>query len=183
MSETNSFALLEDLARLLRKHGPGTFSDLAALLRNPAKVDELLTILEASSSAGKKAKVHKADSAPSRRKAASETPLQLLSEMKRTDPEKAVLLIKFNDDLSSKRVLPSLRDLRYFASDNQLKGVSADSREKAIGPLIRELSRRTIEELSLIFGRLPTFESAGDDRSLQRWTDVILNKKQTQSET
>jgi hypothetical protein len=183
VSETNTFALLEDLARLLRKHGAAAFSDLAAFLRDPAKVDELTTILESSSSAGKKAKLHKADYAPSRRKTASATPLQFLSELKRTDPEKAVLLIKFNDDLSSKHILPSLRDLRYFASDNQLRKVTADSREKAIGPLIRELSRRTIEELSVIFGRLPTFDNAGDDRSLQRWTDVILNKKQTQSNT
>lgn len=181
MSEPNSFALLEDLARLLRKHGPGAFSDLAALLRNPAKVDELTAILETISSAGRKAKVHNADSARSRTKTASATLLQLLSEMEKTDPAKAALLIKFNDDLSSKRVLPSLKDLRYFASDNQLKGVSADSREKAIGPLIRELSRRTSEELSLIFGRLRTFENTGDDRSLQRWTEVILNKKRTPS--
>lgn len=183
MSDSSSFALLEDLARLLRKHGPGAFSDLAALLRDPAKVDEITTILEASSLAGKRVGLHKADSARSRKKPAPATLLQMLSELKRTDPEKAALLMSFNDDLLSKRVLPSLRDLRYFASDNQLKRVSADSRDKAIGPLIRELSKRTIEELRAIIGRLRTFESAGDDRSLQRWTDVILNKKQTQSGT
>jgi len=47
VSITNSFALLEDLARLVRKYGPEVFSDLSALLRDPRKMEDLTTILEA----------------------------------------------------------------------------------------------------------------------------------------
>ena len=40
--------LLHDVARLLRKHGPGAFEELAQSLRDPQALQNVLAVLEAS---------------------------------------------------------------------------------------------------------------------------------------
>jgi len=176
VNETSSFALLADLAQLIKKHGPTAFSDLASLLRDPAKVDDLTAILEAGSFAGRNAKTRKKKPVREGRRTGPISLLHLLSETRSTDPAKAELLTRFYEDLSLKRVLPSLRDLRKFASDNGLIGAAADSREKAIGPLVRDLRGRSVEQVREIIGRAIVTEGTKDDRSLERWTDIILDK-------
>jgi hypothetical protein len=176
VNERSTIELLADLARLIRKHGPTTFSDLAALLRDPEKVHELTSILDVGALAGRNATIRKRKSTRQRYESASGSLLHLISETKRADPAKGDLLLKFYEDLSAKRVLPSLRDLRDFAGENHLIGSSADARQKAIGPLIRDMRRLPTEQLRQILGRVETTEGANDDRSLERWTNIILNK-------
>jgi len=179
VSEISSFALLEDLARLVRKHGPAAFSDLSAILRNPKKIEELVSVLEAGASAGRRAKTYKSG-VPLRRRRAPSTALGLPDSLAATtDPETEGLLSRFYEDLLARRVLPTLPELREFASDNGLKGAKAESRGKAIGPLIRDLSLRPKDQVASILGRARSAKSAKDDRSLERWADVILDRNRS----
>jgi hypothetical protein len=179
VSEISSFALLADLARLVRKHGPTAFSDLSAILRNPEKVEELTTILEAGASAGRRVTNYKAGAPTPRRQVPALSLPLLFSRMRTTDPQITDLLSKFYEDLLAKRVLPTLRGLREFAHENHLKGAHAESREKAIGPLIRDLSGHPSDQIASILGRVRPAQSVPDDRSLERWADVILDKNRS----
>jgi hypothetical protein len=176
VSGIDTFALLEDLARLIKKHGPTAFTDLSALLRNPEKLDELIGILEAGASAGRRAKMPKREKPSPYASASSGSLNLLLSKMRTIDPAKAEILSRFYDELTSKHVLPTLREIREFAHDNHLRGADVDSRSKAIGQLLRDLSERPSEQLNAILKRVHYAERPRDDRSLERWADIILDK-------
>jgi hypothetical protein len=180
VSETRSLALLEDIARLLRKHGPRTFSDLSALLQDPIKIQELTIILETGASVGRKVRASKTG-APHPQ--LGQTPFEridnLISRIRTTDPERARVLSNFYEDLTAKRVLPALREVREFARENRLAGVGAGSREKAIGPLIRGLSSVPSDLLKSIIERAHVVGDRTDDRSLERWAEVILDKNRS----
>lgn len=150
----DKFALLRDLAHLVRKYGPTVFSDMAGFLRDPEAVAELVTILEAAEAAGRKARVTKSRVARAGAKGGKGSVQNLLSELEKDRPEKAQVLSGFHDALAAKRALPTLRGLRSFARDNGLKAVSATSREKAVGQILRDLATRPLEEIRLMLGRV-----------------------------
>jgi hypothetical protein len=172
VTQTDKYALLRDLAQLVRKHGPAVFSELAAFLRNPEAVAELITVLEAAETAGRRARVTESGNA-----IGGGLP-HLFSEIKKGDPAKAQILSGFCGALAAKRALPTLRELRTFAHDNGLRTVNATSRDKAIAPLIRDLAARSLEEIHSLLGRVSMAGTTGD-RSLEGWTDVILNKQRS----
>jgi len=172
VTTSDKFELLKDLTRLLKKHGPNAFSDLSEFLKSPGGIDELITLLEASSTAGRKARVTKASGT---RKRAQEKLNEILFEIESSEPHKAEVLSVFVREFHAKRVLPALRDVRDFASDNGLGWVAATSREKALLPLVRDLMTRPTGELSTILKTVTVREHSGD-RSLEGWADVILDK-------
>lgn len=178
MTQTDKFALLRDLAHLVRKYGPTVFSDLAGFLRNPETVAELVTILEAAETAGRKSRVTASRAAPIRGKGARGNLQHLLSDLEKDEPEKAQVLSGLYESLAAKRALLTLRELRSFARDYGLKAVSATSRDKAISPLLRDLAARPIEDIRSILGHISTVDTAGD-RTLEAWTDVILSKQRS----
>lgn len=178
MTSMDKFALLRDLAHLVRKYGPTVFSDLAGFLRDPEAVAELITILEAAEAAGRNARVTKARAAPGGMRRGKGSVQSLLSELQKDHPEKAQVLSGFHGALAAKRALPTLRELRSFALDNGLNGVSATSREKAIGQILRDLAARHLEDVRLMLGRV-RMEDATGDRTLEGWTDIILDKERT----
>jgi hypothetical protein len=179
VNETDKFALLRDLAHLLRKYGLNAFSDLAGFLRDSESVTELTMILETTEAAGRKSGVPKSGVAALRGETTKENLLHLLSQVKKTEPEKAQILSGFYEALAVKRALPSLRELRSFARDNGLKPLSATSRDKAISPLVRDLSTRSIEDIRSMLKRIRLSDGALGDRSLEAWTGVILNKERS----
>ena len=174
MTQSNKFALLKDLASLLKKHGPTAFTELADFLRNPASVTDLISILEASGAAGRRAGVTR-PSRKSKSQGGKRVAKRLLANINDKDPEKAKSLATFYDMLSSKRVLPTMRDLRGFADDSGLRPVIASSRDKAIPPLLRDLATRSVEEIHVILQQIRSVDKQGD-RTLEGWTDVILGK-------
>ncbi len=175
MTSADKFALLRDLAHLMKKYGPAVFSDLAGFLRDSGAVAELVMILEAAEIAGRKARVAESRVAPGGAKGGKGSVQNLLSELEKDQPEKAKVLSGFHGALAAKRALPTLRELRSFAIDNGLKGVSAMSRDKAISPLLRDLAARSLEDIRSMLGRIRMEDTAGD-RTLEGWTDVILDK-------
>lgn len=178
MTSTDKFVLLRDLAHLVRKYGSTVFSDLASFLRDPQAVAELVTILEAAEAAARKARVTESRVARAGAKGGKGSVQNLLSELEKDQPEKAQVISDFHMALAAKRALPTLRELQSFARDNGLKGESATSRDKAIGPLLRDLAARPLEDIRSMLGRIRMEDTAGD-RTLEGWADVILDKDRT----
>ncbi|MEH2301847.1 MAG: hypothetical protein V7K88_23390 [Nostoc sp.] len=79
-------------------------------------------------------------------------------------------------------ILPNLQDIRNFASDTGLSTIKATSRNKAIIPLIKDLLSLNIEQLKTkLDGLIPVLPQ--DDRSLEAWANIILDKeRQTKQE-
>ena len=175
MTRSDKFALLRDLASLLKKHGPTAFTELADFLRHPDSITDLILILETSGTAGRKAGVTR----PSRKGRSQGTEgsvRNILATINDKDYEKAKSLSTFYSMLTTKRVLPTLRDLRAFANDSGLRPVVALSRDKAIPPLLRDLATRPVEEIHVILQQIRPIDIHGD-RTLEGWTDVILSKR------
>lgn len=172
---TDKFALLHDLAGLVRKHGPDTFSDLVRFLRDPDAVEELVRILEAAETAGRRARVGGPRTVKTHGKAPTGGTRKLLSQLGSAEPEKAQMLSGLYEALLAKQALPTLADIRRFAKDNGLPDVTVTAREKAISSLLRNLSSRPTDDIRSILRRVRVAVTGGD-RSLEGWTGVILGK-------
>jgi hypothetical protein len=172
MREKDKFELLKDLARLIGKYGPEAFTELAAFLRKPDAVDEVVQVLEATSLAGRKAGMQKR---PSHNPRAKESVEAMVAEIATTDPTKAAKLAAIHQALASKRLLPTLGAVRDFASDNGLRPIAGRSRERALLPLMRDISARPIEDIDRILERAES-ASMPDDRGLEGWAGIILGQ-------
>jgi hypothetical protein len=178
LTQTDKFALLRDLANLVRKYGPTVFSDLAVFLRNPEMVAELVAILETAETAGTTARTAESHTAPTREIGAKGRSQRLLSEIDKDQPEKARALSSLYEALTAKRALPTLRELRNFAVDNGLEAVTAKARDEAINSLLRGLATRPMEEIRSMLGRIRMAGTPGN-RSLEGWTEIILGKERS----
>ena len=175
MTQPDQFALLKDIASLLKKYGPNAFTELADFLRNPAAVKDLISILETSGAAGRRARTTR----PSRKGESHGTKgsvKRLLTDINDKDPEKGEMLSTFYGVLSTKRVLPTMRDLRSFAEDSGLRPVTASSRDQAVPPLFRDLATKSVEEIRVILQQIRQMDTQGN-RTLEGWTDVILGDR------
>jgi hypothetical protein len=177
MIDQREFDLLSDLARLLKKYGPGAFKELARILREPEVIKNLIEIVEASASAGQSlsAKKIKKDHSQAHRTGTR----QLLADLAEKEPLKAELLSKFNDALTTRIAYPSLKDLRAFVMDNGLESIRTNTRDKAIYQVLKDLAARPVEAIKSIISRA-RIEAKADDRSLEGWAEVILDKKKRQ---
>jgi hypothetical protein len=171
VSNNSDFDLLADIARLLKKYGPEAFERLAENLSSPEFLEHLVTILKTSTKAGMTANIGRHTRKKKQSSADFRSSLTALD-----DKEKAELLLKFYDGLMSKTLLPTLRSLQSFISDAGLPPSKTKVREKAIIQAIRTLRALSLDELKSI---LSTVSQAPlqDDRSLEGWSNIILNKK------
>jgi hypothetical protein len=170
---TDEFALLSDLARLVRKHGPNTFGDLAKLLADPDGIGELIGILEAAQHAGRQARVPEPRPIKRRGAGSAASSRKFLAEVERTQPDKAEVLSRLYDAFQAKQVLPSISEVRRFGEDNGLPAIRATSRDRAITSLLRHLAAYPTSDVRMMLARLDVAPRRGD-RTLEGWTDVIL---------
>jgi hypothetical protein len=94
----------------------------------------------------------------------------------KTEPEKSDLLVKFYDGLTAKTVLPTLRDIQAFVSDMGLPPLKATARDKAIVPLTKALLPLSLEVLKARLAEVKSVSNQ-DDRSLEGWSNIILDKE------
>lgn len=173
MSDAEKFELLKELTRLLKKFGPDVFAELSEFLKDGDFVDELAATLDTLAKSGKKVgvtKVHRKTPRPGQRL------ITMLADIEKAAPRKAKELSDFVGAYRAKRVLPTLRHVRDFASDNGLGSIVAPSREMALFALVKELQARPSAELSAILRRVAAREHEGD-RTLEGWAGVILDRK------
>jgi hypothetical protein len=173
MSDHPEFELLQDLAKLLRKHGPDVFERLAQLFEKPEFIEQLRQILLVGAKTARQSSVMQAH--PSSQKPSLHDYRLSLLNHEQLGPEKSELLVRLYDDLMAKTLLPTMRELRAFAETSGLQVPKAPSRPKAIVEIIEGLRQRSLEELRPIISGLPRATGASD-RSLENWTRIIFDK-------
>lgn len=175
MNTDREMDLLLDLAKLLKKHGPETFESLARQLSSPAFLDRLGDFLLSSARAAREAKARRNGAAPNAAASPADFRLALL-HLQESAPEKSALLVKFYDELLGRAILPSMRELREFAFRASLPPLTEKSRPKAVIALLAALQGRPVEELRQVLANIEPVARPDDDRSLEGWTRIILDK-------
>lgn len=176
MTTPQDIKLLVDLAKLFDKYGTEPFERLADSLSSPETTQVWADFLRKSSRVAQDAGFERNSKRkqPSPRSAKAE-----LENIKSEDPEKYEALSGFRDVLLSKAVLPTLRDIRYFAEGNGLPAVKSSSREKAISPLVKSLIPLPTDEINSIIGSL-WHSDAESFNDLVEWSEIIMGKKHRQ---
>jgi hypothetical protein len=167
MNNNKEFDLLSDLAKLIKKYGPGPFEALSEQLRNPRFTGTLIDVL--NTTAGTYRTLPRAKG-----RSRSRTPnSEFLTSLNRYDAERFALLVDLYDALKNKSILPTLREMKDFASDNGLPPIKAKSREKALVPFVRIFLKMPIEEVREYLRRIQPTRISGD-RTLEGWSQVIF---------
>lgn len=173
MKEATKVALLKDLKKLIKKHGPNVISDLEDILKDPHQLKGLLLISEDNQ------RVDKEASAFGPLVSGDLTGLggiqSFISKLQSSDPSKAQKLSALYHMIKNKEIFATLRELKNFSSDNGLRRISATSREKAINLFIRDIATRSYEEFQLILDQIH-ITSINEDRGLEKWTEIIIKK-------
>jgi hypothetical protein len=165
--------LFVEIAKLIKKYGPETFESLSGKLSSPGYTERLVAILSTTARIARMARVN-APETTKHQKFPRDFRSSLVA-LEKTDKEKSGLLIEFYDDLMAKTFLPTLKDIQAFVADHGLPPAKATARDKAIIPLFKALLPLPLDELKR---RLLTLKSVSnkDDRSLEGWSNIILNK-------
>ena len=182
MREDRALMLLGDFAMLIKKHGPTALSDLALILRDRGHLDDLISLLEAGTSATVAAKRSSRRGAAGQQKPPAKNK-RVLQDRELEDGPKRDLFLTLQDALTSKRFLPTLSDMRAFARDHSLEAISSSSREKALRPFIRDILSRAPEQIEAVLGHLEADDHSVGDRSLERWAGVILDKQHSKADS
>ena len=169
MSHDRTAALLQDLVRLLRKHGPETFEALAEILGTPRFCETLSNILAATAKEGRARGIRRKD--PDER-----TMIQspALAAIQNSDQEPGTVLSQIRTKLLSGHTLPRMQDLQNFAENLRAPIEPAKGRKQAIEAILASLHDRPLDELNSILKRFDTPENVS---SLRGWSDIILPKK------
>jgi hypothetical protein len=177
MKTQRELDLLVDLAKLLKKYGPEPFESLAASISSPEMTQHLSVILTQVAKIGRSIPKTKRKTRPQERPSIPRS----LAALKSVEQGKYQLLMNFYTDLIAKKVLPTLRDIKEFVIDCGLPEVRAKSRQKAISPLIGSLIKLPNEQLIAKIQSLKKYDMG--DRSLEGWSNIILDKHQRLDES
>jgi hypothetical protein len=172
MNSGREFDLLCDLSKLIKKYGAQTFDELARELASPDFMERFLDVLRLTANAHRRT-----PSIKKRATSSKESDFRaLLVNTGRTEAEKSRLLTDLYDALKSKAVLPTLREMQSFASDNGLPPITHKSREKALVPFVKTFLRMPIEDVRFYLSQIRQ-TGAPDDRSLEGWSNIIFGNK------
>ena len=159
-------ALLSDLIRLLRKHGPDAFKSLAASLADPGWSDRMAAILNAVAEATPQRQI---TNRPTRSRSTLE---RVNAQLQRLDPERLTLLRPIAERLAAGELLPRMKDVAEFTSIAGFPALRTKSRSDAIVALVRNMATMPADQLERLAQELSA--SAGEDqRSLEGWNRII----------
>ena len=167
--EKCDMAMMKALDRLVARYGPRPTTRLAKLLRDPEQAAELAGALEEAA-----ARTPKGKPTPNARKSAS-VGMAVLKKLRLSDPEKHALIAEIRHQLMAGEVLSSMSQLRYFAQTHDLTVGNATSRNAAIAPFLRSLAKLPTHEILSM--RDSMIKASNDDRSLERWREVIVRPR------
>jgi hypothetical protein len=174
MSERNELDLLGDIVKLLRKYGPEAFEDLARQLSSPEFVQRLQAVLTGAARAARDAGVERTGR-PARTVGRANYRSALVA-LEATEPEKAQALLALYDKLMGKLLLPTMGELRSFASQLGAPLLQGTTRPRAVVELVQALEARPLSEIQTVAEKLER-NQYNDDRSLANWTRVIFDKE------
>lgn len=159
-------ALLLDLTRLLKKHGPQAFKSLAASLADPEWSTRLSEILGAVAAT---APQQSAARGSIRGRSASE---RVSAQLRNAAPARLALLTPMVDKLVAGEALPRLKDVTEFAMTVGLPAPRAKSRGDAIVDVVRALVAMPTDEFEKLFPEMEAWTGRGQ-RSLGGWSRII----------
>jgi hypothetical protein len=171
-----AYELLGEIAMLLRKYGQGALLDLATIMRNPHFTDQLATVLE---NTAKVAPPRKQTKTRASLKQEQQQLRESLAALRETEPDRANILLSLLNSLQTKTILPSLRALSAFISDQGLPVPKAKSRDKVALWFLRQCTRLAIVDLQALAQKVALAQGMPDgDRSLAGWGRIILDGKE-----
>jgi hypothetical protein len=176
MKNQREIDLLIDIAKLLRKYGPESFVSLAKTISSPEMVQYVTTILTQVVSITRTIPKTKRDFRP---KEIISEPASLTA-LKITEPEKYQLLKNFYNDLIGKRVLLTTKDIKEFGVECGFPEIHTKSRKQAISLLIDLLIKLPVEIIMAKIQLVNKYDSG--ERSLEGWSNIILNRERNSSE-
>ena len=203
MTNEAELELLIEIAKLLKKYSPELSKSMAENLSSPEFIKRLVSVLSpaeqklqnvvtqeihqatekqsvtktrSSGIKGSKTSKKKSSQPAKRNQISTNSYPGFLNDLKTTEPHKSALLIKFHKVLIDKTVLRTLQDIRDFASEIGLPQIKATSRNQAIISLIKDLLPLDIENLRTKIDEIMPVKPQ-DDRSLEAWADIILDKE------
>lgn len=166
MRQADPLVLLEDLVKLLKKHGPESFEALAAMVDSPEFVSAFATILRTVAAQGRSSGSESPKKGNKQQRQAS-----LLERVEDDDPDKYAALSELRGLLMNPGTVPHLRDL-HDLGDRLGVGLRATrSRKDAADALIRQLATQSLEEIKRLNSRLLSEAPGG---ALSDWSDIIL---------
>jgi len=171
MSDDQKWALLADLAKLLRKYGSDTFDELSKALSDREFVERLSSLLATSSGAAKKSGLSRRP----RKQQIPGTADKILSHLQQSAPEKYTLLKPLHDQAKAGTILATLSDVRHFARECGLRDLKAASRGNALVELMRLLQTLPVKDIETCLSKAEHYASA--DRDLAGWSRLILDKE------
>lgn len=130
MTNDRKYDLLVEIAKLIKKYGAEIFFNLHEEVSSPLFKERLSEILLKTGRASEEIGFNKPKKGIA--KGSQRSFRSQLFNLKESQPKKAELLIKLYDDLTAKRSLPTLRDIKNFIADNGLQRLNAKSRKNAI---------------------------------------------------
>lgn len=169
MIEEYDIAILSSLGRLVDRYDPRRLIRLAELLRDPQRARGLADALEDAAATALRGKA-----SPKGQKS-DRVGMAVLKELRLSEPEKHSALAEVRHQLLSRTILSSMDELRRFALMHDLSIGKASSRTAAIAPFLRSLSKLETSEILSI--RDSITHSDSDNRSLDRWRDVIVRPR------
>ena len=169
MTEEYDTKLLLALDRLVARYGSARVTRLADLIRDPEHAEEIAGMLESAAAHAPRGKSTRGG------KKSDRVGMGVLRELRRSDPDKHAIIAEVRQELIAGSVLSSMEDLRRFAAVNDLPIGKASSRTAAIAPLLKSMSRLPIPEIAEL--RDSMMLRTSDDRSLERWRDLIVRTR------
>lgn len=179
INDSKAYELLGEIAKLLKKYEKDTFSNLATILRDPKLSNQIAEILENTAQLSpQKKRTRKRPSALEERTRFRESLVALGKE----EPEKSKTLLLLFDSLQAKTILPSLRNLTDFISDQGMPVPKAKSREKVIMSFLKKCIEFSLHDLQAFESKInPQQPNDNADRSLEGWGRVILDRNTDKS--
>ena len=162
--------LLNDIIKLLHKHGPESFLSLSKTISDVRFLGNLESILTEIADCDKVSRIVGKKQQTSRNNIRKR-----LQELIQEQPEKGQILVDFYNGLTDKKYLQNLREIREFADELNLPTVKATSRDRALGPLMRDLMNLPVGDLKVVFRQINEVDSENSDRSLAGWSELILH--------
>lgn len=181
MSENNAkaYELLAEVTKLLKKYGKDTLLNLATILRDPHITSRLADALEDVTKLSTPREPTKKRPSLQQEKARFRQSLTTLGEK---EPEKAGIVLSLFESLEAKTILPSLRALATFISDQGLSVPKAKSRDKAVLSFLRQCVALSLMDLQTLADNIASSQPITDgDRSLAGWGRIILDRKTEKS--
>ncbi len=169
MIKQDDLDLLSDIAKLWKKYGPEAFERLRYLMNSgmvPSEIEQTLSAVARSVKT---------------RLTPFETPINpdmshRLLGLRDLHPAKYAVLKRFCDDLATKKILPTNKDLASFGAHVGLVIPKKASRYTIVSRILDHLANRSLDQIETWIRDARRIRKNG--QTLSEWADIIMKPKE-----